>query len=225
MKKALAVLLCLLAAALPWRAVAEDAPGFYFADPFEDHAGATPAPLPGASDEFIRIEVGGESLQLAFDRSPDYSSVKDGMAQASFYGYGGDGRTLYELYVIFPETTQAGMVFTPDYAALTGSDCSVTLIVSGDAGELYYTAGLMDGSAYPLGSDFSIAFDVAEDAPSGRLFSGTLDATLIALDLVSGKVVDTLPIDSAPFRFTIGAASDQRSDPLPTEVPKDMRRV
>ena len=58
-------------------------------------------------------------------------------------------------------------------------------------------------------------------------YTGTLDATLVALDLISGEAQATLQIESAPFSFTMdsGSAQERHGVPLPTSAPDDMRKV
>lgn len=221
MKRMLACLVCLLVA-MPLAAWAEDPFTFDFTDPFEPREDEI-APAE-ATDESIRLVIDGESVKLDFDPSPTYSSAEGGKVQASFYAYG-TGSLLYELYLTFPDTVQAGMIVTPDYAALTGGDSSVSLIISDDGGETYYYAGLLNGAAFPEGADFAMRFETAADTGAGRSYGGTLSATLIAVDPVSGSVKDTLRIDDAPFAFTLGGAYDRGGAPSPTAEPSDMRKV
>jgi hypothetical protein len=147
--------------------------------------------------------------------------------QASYYSYGADGKTLYELYITFPETARAGMVITPEYAAMTNEESSVVLIVSKDGLETYYFSSLLDGSVYPTGSGFSIAIDSIGDEGGMVSYAGTLSANLIALDMASGEVAATLEIPATPFSFTI---SGQLSSPLPdapepTPMAEDFKKV
>ena len=192
-----------------------------------------PVALPERSTdagEGIELELEGERVTLGFDTSKQYSSIENGLVQASFYSYSADGAKLYELYLIFPDTVQRGMVITPDYAALTGEECSVVLIVSDTATqeELYYFTSLMSGQVYPENSSFTIAIDDVTEVGGATTFSGTLSATLIALNMATGEARDTLQIPETPFRFTIGDGSGERHDaPLPTEKPadNDMRKT
>ena len=163
------------------------------------------APRDGATgvDE-IALNVNGETVALGFDTSQEYSSIKFGLVQAAYYGYSADNATLYELYLIFPDTVRPGMVLTPEYAALANEECSVVLIVSGNDAELYYSASMMNGTVYPAGSAFSIAIDAVEEAQGGSSYAGSFSATLIALDGISGDAVATLSLPETAFRFTIG---------------------
>lgn len=176
----------------------------------------------------ITLTVNGETVRLAYDASPQYSSIQGGNVQASYYAYGADGKTLYELYLTFPDTARAGMVITPEYAAMTNEESSVVLIVSKDSLETYYFSSLLDGSVYPVGSGFTIAIDSVGDEAGMISYAGTLSANLIALDMASGEVAATLDIPSTPFSFTV---SGQLSAPLPddgpraTPQPEDMRKV
>jgi len=228
MKKAVAIVLCALLIALGAMALAE-APfgGLFDSLPGEPGSDTPPRGDVGASDG-ITLTVDGETVQLAYDASPQYSSIQGGLVQASYYAYGADGKTLYELYITFPETTRAGMVITPEYAAMTNEESSVVLIVSKDSLETYYFSSLLDGSVYPTGSGFTIAIDSVGDEDGMVSYAGTLSANLIALDMASGDVMATLEIPSTPFSFTV---SGQLSSPLPNDEPQttpqqeDLRKV
>jgi len=138
MKKILAILLCAALAVMGAAALAEN--------PFDDLFGNLPGEpgndTPPRGDieagDGITLEVDGESVHLAYDASPQYSSIQGGTVQASYYAYGADSKTLYELYITFPDTARAGMIITPEYASLTGEESSVVLIVSRDGVETYY---------------------------------------------------------------------------------------
>ena len=227
MKKILAILLCALLATLGAMTVAEA--------PFDDLFGALPGEpgndAPPRSDgnaaDSIPIQINGETVQLAYDATPQYSSIQGGIVQASYYAYGADGKTLYELYLTFPETARAGMVITPEYASMTNEESSVVLIVTADNVETYYFSSLLDGSVYPSGSGFTISIDSVSQDGGMVSYAGTLSASLIALDMASGGVADTLEIAATPFGFTV---SGQLSSPLPdapqaTKEPDDMKKV
>ena len=250
MKKLIATLLCALLALIP--ALAEDAPSdapdIHFeivpqepgdatpqpevpegGEPTPEDAGPTPeAPeswQAPAYDDTFTLDVNGESVVLVFDSTPEYSSVAGGLVQASYYGYGADGVTLYELYIIFPATAQPGMVITPEYSALTGEQSSVVLIQSDNSSELYFMSSLMNGSVYPTGSDFSVTIEDIYSVGSATTYSGTVSARLIALDEASGEVKATLEIPQTPFSFTLGGGDNRHADPAPTPAPEDMRKA
>lgn len=227
MKKILAILLCALLATFGAMTLAE-AP---FDDLFDalpgDPGSEAPPRSDGEADDGIPIQINGESVELAYDASPQYSSIQGGTVQASYYAYGADGKTLYELYLTFPETARAGMVITPEYASMTNEESSVVLIVSTDNVETYYFSSLLDGNVYPSGSGFTISIDSVSQDGGMVSYAGTLSASLIALDMASGGVADTLEIAATPFNFTV---SGQLSSPLPdapqaTKEPDDMKKV
>lgn len=228
MKRTVAIVLCALLMALAAMALAEAPLDDLFHNlPIEPGNSAPPRGDVEASDG-ITLTVNGETVQLAYDASPQYSSIQGGLVQASYYAYGADGKTLYEMYLTFPETARAGMVITPEYAAMTNEESSMVLIVSRDSIETYYFSSLLDGSVYPAGSSFSIAIDSVGDEGGMVSYAGTLSANLIALDMASGEVAATLEIPATPFSFTI---SGQLSSPLPddgllaTPQPEDLRKV
>lgn len=216
MKKLIAALLCALFALVP--AMAEPLPDASL------QSGARAA----SSGDALEIEFDGQDMALEFDASPEYSSVEGGLVQASYYKYSDDGVKLWELYLIFPETTQPGMVITPEYSALSGEESSVVLIVSDSQTmeELYYLSSVMDDGAYPEGSDYTITLEDILEADGATTYSGTLSAVLVAMDMSTGETKDTLVIEETPFRFTLGGGDSERhSDPLPTPLPSDMKKV
>ena len=232
MKRILAILLCALLATLGAMTLAE-AP---LDNPFDILPGDPEADTPPRGDDGsgdgLTLTVNGEAVRLAYDASPQYSSIRDGAVQASYYGYGADGKTLYELYLTFPETARAGMIITPEYASMTNEQSSVVLIVSLDSVETYYFSSLLDGSTYPEGSGFTIAIDSVSESGGMISYAGTLSANLVALDMASGAVADTLTIPDTPFRFTV---TGRLSSPLPdapesdvpqfTPTPDDFKKV
>ena len=227
MKRTMAIVLCALLMALAAVALAEvPLDGLFDNLPIEPGNSAPPRGGVESADG-ITLTVNGETVQLAYDASPQYSSIQGGLVQASYYAYGADGKTLYELYLTFPETARAGMVITPEYAAMTNEESSMVLIVSRDSIETYYFSSLLDGSVYPAGSSFSIAIDSVGDKGGMVSYAGTLSANLIALDMASGEVAATLEIPATPFSFTI---SGQLSSPLPdapepTPMAEDLKKV
>ena len=224
MKKIIALLVCALLALLP--ALAENVPENPFGSLPDEHNDAESPRGNADAREGLDLDILGQSVHLAFDPTPEYSSIQGGMVQASYYAYGADGVTLYELYISFPATAKPGMVITPQYEAITNGDASVTLIVSGSGQEQYYFSSLANGFVYPAESDFAISID----SINGGTYSGTFSAKLIALDMASGAVADTLNIPDTPFSFTIGGGDDG-GDPgnshtsAPTAAPDDMRKV
>lgn len=227
MKRIVALLLCALLGIMGATALAENPFDELFDSLPVEPGDDTPPRIDIESTEDITLQINGESVRLVYDASPQYSSIQGGTVQASYYAYGADGKTLYELYITFPDTTRAGMVITPEYASMTGQESSVVLISSLDSAETYYFSSVLDGSVYPEGSGFTIAVDSVSDAGGMVSYAGTLSASLIALDMSSGETAATLEIPSTPFSFTI---SGQLSAPLPdapeaTNAPEDLQRV
>ena len=231
MKKIIVLLIVLALSGCCTLAVC-DARGSGFFDRYgKEQSSDTPdTPSDAGTGQSISIMIDGRTVELAFDSSPDYSSSSNGMVQASYYAYAADGVTLYELYLIFPDSAESGMIITPDYSALINAESSVVLIVSDEKSEQYYFASILDGAIFPEGSDFTICIDDVIRENGTVTYTGRLSASLIALDMVSGQVSDTLTITETPFSFTLGGAdgdNERHSDPLPTSQPgeSDMRKV
>ncbi|MBQ6324554.1 MAG: hypothetical protein IJI26_00635, partial [Clostridia bacterium] len=104
MKKTVAIVLCALLMALGAMALAEAPFGGLFDSLPGEPGGDTPPRGNVEASDGITLTVDGETVQLAYDASPQYSSIQGGLVQASYYAYGADGKTLYELYITFPET-------------------------------------------------------------------------------------------------------------------------
>ena len=183
--------------------------------------GALAAALPeyeGEAPEGIEISFQGEALYLEFDDSPDYTTVANGMIQASFFTYGENEETLYELYLTFPEGVEAGDLVSPRYAVEHGADdCSVALIFSTEEDEDYYLASQLGGEAYPAGSDYSLRFDDITETEDGWLYTGVLTATLVAGDLYTGETGERTVIEDAAFSFTMPGSN---APAIPRETPK-----
>ena len=231
MKKLIAILICVVLAASA--ALADGSfidPFNLFQDGHSDDAGPRGGIDSGDGganpEEGIALTVDGETVRLAFDPSPQYSSVQGGMVQASYFAYGADGVSMYELYLSFPATAKPGMIITPEYEAITNGDASVSLIVSRSKDDLvYYFSSLAEGIVYPVDSDFSIAIDSIDGTSAGTRYSGSFSATLIALDMGTGAVMATLNIPETPFSFTLKDGSAPEAAPAPTAAPEDMRKV
>lgn len=242
MKKLFTIMLCALLTLIP--ALAE---GSLYTQPGADdtydlqeifdillpEADATPEPQSGSDEpehststgETFAIDYHGHNVTLDFDASPQYSSVADGLVQASFYKY--DGDNLFELFVVFSASAAPGLQITPDYAALDRPETSIVLIVSDTKTyqEQYYMASLMDGASYPKGSDFMISIDEIQDLDGKVSYVGRLSGTLIALDMATGEVADTLSVPETPFAFTIGGSAEGTPAQTPTKAPNDERKV
>ena len=181
-------------------------------------------PYDASVSDSIRLELHGQTLDLAFDGSEEYSSIMDGSVQASFYVYTDNSANLYELYLVFPDSVQSGSVITPDYALQNAPDCSVVLITTIGQTETYYFAGQVDGAAYPDRSGYTMRFDAVTEDGGNRTFRGTLSATLVGVDIDSGDATSSLDIVDAPFSFTMPAANRKSlgDDPFaanPTTAP------
>lgn len=227
MKKTVAILLCALLATLCAFSLAESPfSGLFDVLPGEPGIETPPRDNPESADAIV-LEINGESVRLAYDPSPQYSSIQGGIVQASYYAYGPDGKALYELYITFPETARAGMIITPEYALMTSEQSSVVLIESRDGVEKYFFSSLLDGRVYPEGSGFTIGIDSVTESNGSVSYTGTLSASLIALDMASGEVADRLEIPATPFGFTVsGQLSSPLPDaPLPKSEPEDLKKV
>lgn len=177
----------------------------------------------GTAEDSVQLTLDGQPLTLRFDRSDAYSSVMNGNVQASFFAYTNGEENLYELYMVFPESVRTGDAVTPAYAAQSGSESSVVLIITDNQDEAYYFAGQIDTGAYPEGSDYNIRFDAVADAGNGTRYEGRLSATLVGMEMSTGAILGNIQITDAPFSFTMPAANHRAiaepPDPTPDQEP------
>lgn len=224
MKKATALLLILFLCLSTACGYASQIPDFGSALPNEGEHSQQPAA--SAVTEAALINVHGQSVRLDFDPTPQFSYIKDGLVQSSFYAFGPEGKYLYELYLIFPETVIAGSVFTQDLA-LQGNleEAGVVLLISSDNMEDLYAAGQYGNAIYPEGTSYTIRFDNVSDTSAGKLFSGTVSATLSGEDKNRMPIDEKITLTNAPFSFTMpvdGTIPRQPSDgttPTPDTSP------
>ena len=214
MKKHMALLALLLALCLMTAGLAEENP-FDAPDPGQEAA------APSAQSGSITIDIGGAPVSLAFDPSRQYSSVIGGSVRASFYAYSDNSDYLYELFMYFPETVQAGSVIDQQDALRNDPECSVALVISTDEEERYYFAGEIDGSVYPRGSSFTIRFDTVENVSGGIAYSGRLSASLGQLEFDGTESLATFTIQDAAFSFTFPSENTGDSGENPFDNPSD----
>lgn len=222
--------LCCLLFSLCCAASALALPDLPFLSP-DDGEDARDFPPANDVQEAIELQIDGQSLMLNFDGSEEFSFVQDGMVQASFYGYSADASLLYELYLFFPQDIQSGTTVTPEYATQNGlQDCSVMMIISSNAGEVFYYASQMDGASYPAGSSYAMRFDAVSQTAGGLTYTGDLTAALMEVDLIEGPSTGGMQISEAPFSFTMPIAAGSAAPNAPVQTPEptlrpDMRRV
>lgn len=236
MKKIFAIIMCLVLTLPLSFASATEAPVFPFDFPGEDGRGD--AGSASSVSEAVLVNVNGRSIMLGFDPASDFSYVRDGLVQASFYAYGPDGQYLYELYMTFPETVAAGTVFTPDQALEAGKiDCCVVMLISTQNTEDLYVAAQYNDGPYPPGTGYTIRFDDITDTDGGRRYSGSVSATMAGEDINGAVISEKLTITEAPFSFTLpgtdvsvqphaDAVPEPFATPVPTATPRpDMFRI
>ena len=173
--------------------------------------------------ESVYVNLPGLSILLDFDPTPEFSYTNNGVIQASFYAYGPDGDHLYEMYMIFPETVSSGSVFTPESALQAGLlECSVVMLISTQTTEDLYVAGQYANEHYPAGTNYTIRFDSVADTAGGKLFSGTLSATMQGEDINNAPISEMLTITDAPFSFTMPSntpSGNYSQTPVPGATP------
>lgn len=191
------------------------ADGGGFQAPFE-----IPAPSAGGT---LMLSIGGEEIALAFDPDPEYSYLEDGLVQASFYAYG-ERDELYELYLIFPESVEAGALLP---GAAGGEAALVLCETEIDGSGFFAVAAWADGAAEPEGSALSIRFDEADSDGSTRAFSGAFEATLVGLDEQSAAA-GFAQAATGSFSFAMNfdsSAPDGEQRPEGLVTPPDAQKI
>ena len=221
MKKILAALLCALLSLTPVVQAESTNPFSLFPTPAPSadvpEESAPPAfgmPAPSMQEGgSMSLTVRGETLTLDFDSDPLYSMLDDGYIQASFYALDAMN-ALYELYLIFPAEVAAGSMVTPTGCIADGMlDSGVILYITEPTSSLYANASQDEYGIYPEDSAYVISFDEVTRAGSSCTFSGSVEATLIALD-TSYNPLHPVENLSATFQFTmdLSGASTPNSD-------------
>lgn len=227
MKTLLTLFLCALLCTLPIALAETDSFSvFPMPDMGDDPFSSVPSPespelLPPSDSQetgTMRLSVMGKTVDLVFDADPTYSLHQNGYVQASFYAYADDG-TLYELYMIFPDNVSTGMtVSTQSCISGNALESGLMLFVYESASEVYAIASQDASAAYPEGSTYAITFDAVASSGDSTTFSGTLSATLVALDDTFNPLY---PIDgvSGTFRFAMSLDSSTSG---PSDVPEEV---
>ena len=175
------------------------------------------APIP---ENTMGGTIGSEGILMEFDADPEYSNIMDGYIQACFFAFDADEQNYLEMYIMLPEDTQTGDVFS----ASSGGLSSVTLYEVFKSGEEFYFAGQVAGFAYPDGSSFEIHISSVERGADSISMRGTLNGTLIKFSGTS-PTGETLALGNVEFDFTLPigsapAAPKASAAPTPAPVPE-----
>ena len=173
---------------------------------------AVAVPVGLAASEAIELEVNGKHLTLNFDGSEQFSSITDGLVQASFYAYDDGTNDLYELYMMFPKDVQPGTTLDPEYARQNAPDTSVVMIVTTYSSLDYYFAGQSDDARE---TDYTMTFDSVTDSDKGRVYSGTLSASMVGISEYDDNAISFLSFTDARFSFTMPMDGDAPSSDFP----------
>lgn len=168
----------------------------------------------------MTITLLDRTLTLDYDPDPDFSNLMGGVIQASFYSESEDGG-LYEAYVLFPETVKSGDVITTQSSIDAGlTDPGVMVFITDDTLDLYAAACQFSTGPYPSGSRYSIRFDSVVPEGNSCAYSGSLEATLIALD-ENYKELYAVENVTATFSFTFdfGNELEPREPSAPSTTP------
>lgn len=138
--------------------------------------------VPAASGGTFTLTVRGETVALNYDSDPEYSNIVNGSIQASFYSETEKG-TMYELYMLFPDTVKSGDVVTTQSSIAAGqNDPGVMIFITDDAQEIYAAAFQFSSGAYPTGSSYEIRFDSVAPAGNTCAYKGSVTSTLVVMD-------------------------------------------
>ncbi|MCF0120688.1 MAG: hypothetical protein HUJ65_03535 [Oscillospiraceae bacterium] len=155
-------------------------------------------------------KIGTDSVMLEFDPSEEYSGCASGYIEACFFAYNQAGDSYIELYLMIPETADAGDVIDPAYAGgVNMGNCSVTLSEVVGNSEIFYIAMQNGTSAYPQNSSYSIRIESKVDTGTAYAVHGTVTAELAEIDELAstGK---TIAVDAA-FDFTVAKSDDSQA--------------
>lgn len=168
----------------------------------------------------ITLNILDKTVVLNYDPEPEYSNSLNGSIQASFYTEETDG-TMYELYLLFPETVKAGDEVNTQSSIQAGlNDAGVMIFITSDAMELNAAAFQYPTGAYPAGSQYSIKFDTVTPAGASCTYAGSMTATLMVIDAAYNPLY---PINNVSgnfsFTFDTGNAYAPRVPEQPSATP------
>jgi len=163
--------------------------------------------LPSASlAGTFTLNVQGKTVVLDYDPDPEYSNIVNGSIQASFYSETEDG-TMYELYMLFPDTVKSGDVVTTQSSIQAGqNDPGVMVFITDDTQEIYAAAFQFSSGAYPTGSSYEIRFDSVAPGGSSCAYKGSMTSTLVVMDKMYTPL-EPLEI-SGSFDFSFDMSSE-----------------
>lgn len=174
MKKRLAILLCVLFL-LSWTHAETFSPTSAHTMLSDAH------PRAASVENGLSLRFRDETILLDFDSDPYYSYVENGTVCASFYVETTD--SLYELYLLFPETVISGQTITPSSMMQAEQyDSGIVLSHISDDEDLYCLAGQDEYGAYPDASDYSIHFESITLHENTVDYVGTFECTLVPID-------------------------------------------
>lgn len=174
MKKRLAILLCVLFL-LSWTHAETFSPTSAHTMLSDAH------PRAASVENGLSLRFRDETILLDFDSDPYYSYVENGTVCASFYVETTD--SLYELYLLFPETVISGQTITPSSMMQAEQyDSGIVLSHISDDEDLYCLAGQDEYGAYPDASDYSIHFESITIHENTVDYIGTFECTLVPID-------------------------------------------
>lgn len=171
------------------------------------------------------LTVQGETVSLNYDPDPEYSNIINGSIQASFYSETEDG-TMYELYMLFPDTVKSGDVVTTQSSIDAGqNDPGVMIFITDDSQEIYAAAFQFSTGAYPAGSSYEIRFDSVTPSGGTCAYKGSLTSTLMVMDRMYTPQYPLEIFGSFDFSFDMSSEYDPRmpepsaSAPAPEATP------
>ncbi|MBQ8089082.1 MAG: hypothetical protein IJ234_11800 [Clostridia bacterium] len=172
--------------------------------PFQPVETPAPNPFNPASNDGMTLRLNGEDFSLEYDPSPEFTNAENGYLQVSFYGE--RGADVYELYLIFPLTVEAGDDISTERQRSVGDDESgIMLFITRNGQEINAMATQYADGAFPPASTYSIQFAQITQTGNETFFSGTVQATLINVDETFGLIDGSQEIDGT-FQFTWNSA-------------------
>lgn len=160
---------------------------------------------------------GGEAISLVFDPDPTYSNVLDDSIMACFFAFDEKEQNYLEMYLLLPEHTAAGDVFS---SAQPVDRNSISLYEVSQGGEDLYFAGSLLGTAYPGGTEYEIRIDSVQHGSDSITLQGSMNAKLCR---ISGSYVtdDFLTLENARFCFSVQLTNGSEPAADPSVQPEE----
>lgn len=168
-------------------------------------------------DNSIAGMIDGQSIQLEFDNTIDFSYLEDGYLQACFFAFDQTKNTYLEIYLLLPSTITTGTTLTPQGAAEGDQTCISAFEITDTQITEYFVS--QDQSApYPRNASYTIYIQDVQATDSGVSVSGSLDAVLGNF-VNASPTGETIRLTGLQFHFILPYTNDKSAQSNAPQYP------